>query len=54
MLDRDGVEYVEITYFGIDNTDSSTNQENTISCNFDEILVLKENGLTFTYTILEE
>jgi len=54
MLDVVGVEYVEISYFGTDRADTSTNQENTISCNFDEIIVLHQNGLSLTYLVYEE
>jgi hypothetical protein len=49
----DGVNYTEISYFGKDATDSTTNEANTIQCNFDEIIVLRETsggrGLNFTY-----
>ena len=54
MLDEDGVEYVEITYFGPDSSDTSTTVENTIDCEFDEILILHESGLSLTYIVLEE
>jgi len=54
MLDTDGVEYVELTYFGPDSSDSTTNVLNTIDCEFDEILILHENGLALTYFVLEE
>ena len=59
-----GVEYVELTYFGIDATDSSTNRDNYIPCRFDEILLLSErradeggittHGPIFTYSVVEE
>jgi len=49
----DGVDYVEISYFGKDITDQTTNQENIIECDFDEIIVLSENngthGIFFDY-----
>jgi hypothetical protein len=57
-----GVEYVVINYFGKDMTDTSTNQENTIFSEFDEIIVLSENlffngaqihGMLFNYLIYE-
>jgi hypothetical protein len=54
MLETDGIEYVEITYFGTNPADSSTNIINTLTCNFDEILVLHQSGLSFTYFSLEE
>jgi len=53
----DGVEYVSVSFFGKDATDSSTNEDNIISCNFDEIIILRETsgsrGVIFTYTAVE-
>jgi hypothetical protein len=53
----EGIEYIEINYFGRDVSDSSTNEQNTISCGFDEILVLHEQasgkGVNFTYVAIE-
>lgn len=58
----DGVDYVEISYLGNDATDSTTNVENKIECDFDEIIVLSEDiflggnqihGLKFDYRISE-
>jgi hypothetical protein len=54
MLNIDGVEYVEFSYFGTDSSDSSTNEENTINCEFDEILILHESGVLLNYYVLEE
>jgi hypothetical protein len=57
----DGVEYVEISYFGKDYTDSSTAVTDYIDCNFDEIIVLSEevssgnipkHGPIFNYRIV--
>lgn len=55
-----GVEFVIISYFGKDMTDFSTNQLNTIPCDFDEIIILSENkfsgptqihGIVLTYLV---
>jgi len=54
MLDVDGIKYVELSYFGPDSSDSSTNEVNTIDCEFDEIVCLHESGISFTYTLFEE
>lgn len=54
MLDIDGVEYVEFSYFGSNSSSPSTNEENTIDCEFDEIVVLHESGISLTYLVLEE
>jgi len=49
----EGVDYVELNYFGKDITDQTTNQENTIECDFDEIIILHEydgtHGMIFDY-----
>ena len=58
-----GVEYVTLDYFGRNLMDSSSNQENTIVCGFDEILVLSDDiftggtqihGMQFSYLIFED
>jgi hypothetical protein len=54
ILDIDGVEWVEVSYFGTDSSDSSTNQVNTIACEFDEILVLHESGISLSYAVVVE
>jgi len=41
-----GVEYVTMSYFGKDLTNSLTNEENEITCNFDEIIPLSDNVLS--------
>ena len=41
-----GVEYVSISYFGRDMTDSTTNENNQIEADFDEILVVSDNVYT--------
>ncbi|MFW6225425.1 MAG: hypothetical protein ACOC1O_00865 [bacterium] len=43
IMDFDEVRYVEIEYFGRDSTDVSTNKENNITSEFDEILVLSDD-----------
>lgn len=57
-----GVNYLEITYLGPDSTDSTTNQLNVITAEFDEIIILSENifiggdqvhGIDFEYVISE-
>ena len=40
---NEGVDYVEINFFGEDSLDPSTNVANTIKPNFNEIVVLSEN-----------
>lgn len=56
-----GIEYVEISYFGKDATDLTTNQDDYIDCDFDEIICLSESvfvqnaqvhGILFTYRIM--
>jgi hypothetical protein len=58
--DQIGVEYVTLTYFGLDYTNSSTNQTNLISTDFDTITILSENitsganqihGMIFQYLV---
>ena len=58
----DGVEYVEVEYFGKDATDSSTDVTDYIDCRFDEIIVVSENkevsnvrvhGAIFSYRVVE-
>jgi hypothetical protein len=54
ILDIDGVEYMEFSYFGPDSTDSTTNVTNTIDVEFDEILILHEAGISLIYTVMDE
>ena len=57
-----GVDYINVTYLGPDATNSTTNELNTISAEFDEILILSENifiggeqvhGIDLNYIISE-
>jgi len=56
-----GVSYVEITFFGKDVLDSTTDEDNLIECRFDEIILLSEkqyvagvliHGPLFTYEVV--
>ena len=53
ILDVTGVERVTLSYFGKGAINSGTNEENTISCDFNEIISLRESGVRFTYTSVE-
>ena len=50
----DGVSYIELSYFGKDSSDTATNEVSTIFCDFFEILILHESGLSFTYYPTDE
>ena len=51
ILSVPGVERVNITYFGRGTVNSNTNEDNSIDCGFDEIIVLHEDGINFTYEL---
>ena len=58
VMNIDGVRYMDLTYFGLDATNSSSNVENKITPDFDELIVLSEDiysgstkihGIIFSY-----
>lgn len=60
IMNTVGVRYVNVSYFGLDATNTNTNQNNEITCSFDEVIVLSdvlysdfgllEHGLNIIYT----
>lgn len=62
IMEVPGVRYIEVSYFGKDMTDDTTNVDNRIDCDFDELIVVSDDtydksgdrthGLNLTYSVI--